>query len=464
MESNLAVLIDFENIAAGAEREGLGRFDVDALMKRLKDKGRILVSRSYADWGRFARFKQNLLTANVTMMELTSHGMQDKNRADIAMVVDCLELAFTRDYIDTFVLVSGDSDFTPLVLKMRELNKKVIGCGTRKSTSRLIIQACDEFIFYDTIAKDKRAAIEVADRRPVTTEEAPFELLVEALEGLQRENPAPALASVVKIAMVRKSSDFDEVDLGFGSFARFLDAAQEAGYVRISRDQKSGGYRVDSADAAVSSAVSDDMPREVASDPALWRDPRLPARGLPFAEILAEQGLNPHSHATRLGILALFEETIAERRKRRRRITGHFVQDDVRKRLQRAAPDMPSNAVRPVFDALLRGGLLIHRDGRPIRSLAAPFVAQETAERLHDRLVRVYVRALQDAEADLSDAAGLSELLFGTGDRAEDVRRILAEPPEAPAEPTPVSPEDEGMLGDLDFDQLLLTDESPAGE
>ena len=112
MESTIAVLIDFENIAAGTEKDGLGRFDVELVMKRVKDKGRVLIARSYADWGRFSRFKQTLLQNNVTMMELTSHGMHDKNRADIALVVDALELAFTKDYIDTYVVVSGDSDFT----------------------------------------------------------------------------------------------------------------------------------------------------------------------------------------------------------------------------------------------------------------------------------------------------------------------------------------------------------------
>src|SRR5262245_42232050 len=183
-------------------------------MQRVKDKGRVLVSRSYADWGRFSRFKQALLSANVTMMELTSHGMQDKNRADIAMVVDCLELAFTKDYIDTFVVVSGDSDFTPLVLKMRELNKRVIGIGTRASTSRLIIQACDEFMSYDTIVKEARAPRVVAEARAAapTAQQAPLDALVDALAGLQRENPEPALASVVKTAILRKVPDFNEVD------------------------------------------------------------------------------------------------------------------------------------------------------------------------------------------------------------------------------------------------------------
>ena len=149
MERNLAVLIDHENIATGCEKEGLGRFDVRIVMRRLKDKGRILVSRAYADWGRWNRFKLDLVHEGVQMVELTSHGMQSKNRADIALAVDAMELAYTRSYVDTFVILSGDSDFTPLVMRLKELNKRVIGCGTRRSTSRLIAETCDEFLFYE---------------------------------------------------------------------------------------------------------------------------------------------------------------------------------------------------------------------------------------------------------------------------------------------------------------------------
>ena len=148
-EENLCVLIDFENIAAGTERENLGKFNIRMVMNRLKEKGRILISRAYGDWGRFANFKQSLLEQGVSMMELTSYRGQDKNRADIALVVDAMELAYTRDYISTFVLLSGDSDFTPLVMRLKELNKRVIGLGTKGSTSRLLAESCDEFIFYE---------------------------------------------------------------------------------------------------------------------------------------------------------------------------------------------------------------------------------------------------------------------------------------------------------------------------
>ena len=277
MNANLAVLIDFENVAAGTEKEGLGRFDVDAVLERIKDKGRVLVARSYADWGRFARFKQGLLKANVTMYELTSHGMQDKNRADIAMVVDALELAFTRDYIDTFVVVSGDSDFTPLVLKMREMNKRIVGIGTRSSTSRLLIQACDEFIFYDSIvaAKKKSKKRSKARSEAPSSKQAAFAVLVEAVEGLLRESSDIPNGSVVKGAMLRRAPDFAEGDYGFSSWSRFLKAAERAGVVSLTRNDKSGGYFVDVVDQDGNGDSEPDV--DIAPAPeGPWVDPYCP--------------------------------------------------------------------------------------------------------------------------------------------------------------------------------------------
>jgi hypothetical protein len=471
LESNLAVLIDFENIAAGTEKEGLGRFDVDSLMKRIKDKGRILVARSYADWGRFARFKQTLLSANVTMMELTSHGMQDKNRADIAMVVDCLELAFTKDYIDTFVVVSGDSDFTPLVLKMRELNKRVIGIGTRSSTSRLLIQACDEFLFYDTIVRESRTAARpaAAGPKPAQTaanrDEEIFELLVDALEGLQRENPVSALASVVKTAMLRKSPDFNEVDLGFGSFARFLEIAQERGYVRLSRDPKAGGYRVDVPDGGATAATEDGeetAPRrgERREKAEGWHDPYLPEGALPFVDALTVEGLNPLAYATRMSILQHLEAIVDERAKKRRRVTVQFVQDDVRKRLKKSNPDVPGRAVRSVFDAMLRGGLLLHKDGRPIRSASAPFSLGKTADGLNRTLANVYLEVLRDKGHDLGDSALLAELFLGDRDRKREIEEALAWLAAPPVEEVEEAA-DEVLL---DLDDVLLAEEPLPGD
>lgn len=438
MEENLAVLIDFENIAAGTEKEGLGRFDVASLMDRLKDKGRILVARSYADWGRFARFKQELLSANITMMELTSHGMQDKNRADIAMVVDCLELAFTRDFVHTFVIVSGDSDFTPLVLKMRELNKKVIGVGTRGSTSRLIINACDEFIFYDSVVKARskpEPRSEAGSGRKVTKEHAKaFGFLVEAVLGIQREDPSAPLASIVKTAMVRRQPDFSEQDLGFNAFTRFLEAARDAGYVTLQRDQKSGGYRVDTVEdadeAKPADASSGGRQSAEAADAADGRDvpedTYYPRGSDALLAVLAAQELSPLATPTRLALLEALVESVRERDEKRRRVQINFVVEDIKRKLRRTHPDLSPRAIKDVLGALLRANQLMHKDGTPIRSPNASFTLTRTADQLNRKLAELYLSELKKAGADLSNLSLLAELFFGDRDRRRDVETALA--------------------------------------
>ena len=258
----LAVLIDFENLATGTRREDLGTFDVNAVFRRLKDKGRIVVARAYADWGRYAKHKQTLLEQGVTMVELASHGGPTKNRADIALVVDAMELAFTRPHISTFVVLSGDSDFTPLIFRLKEFNKRVIGCGTRKSTSRLIVYACDEFIFYENIIRNTKTDVTKPHRQepaakpqraagpPPLSEKGleegeAFELLVETLEGLLTDDPDPQLASMVKDSMRRKEPSFNERDLGFSGFGRFLEAAKKRGLIRLIHDERANSSRVD---------------------------------------------------------------------------------------------------------------------------------------------------------------------------------------------------------------------------
>ncbi|MBA2320688.1 MAG: NYN domain-containing protein [Deltaproteobacteria bacterium] len=477
MENNLAVLIDFENIAAGTEKEGLGRFDVDALMQRVKDKGRVLVARSYADWGRFSRFKQTLLSANITMMELTSHGMQDKNRADIALVVDALELAFTRSYLDTFVIVSGDSDFTPMVLKMRELNKRVIGIGTRGSTSRLLIQACDEFMYYDSIISRPEPPRR-GDRGMNAS--AAYKLLVEALEGLQREDPETPLASIAKTAMLRKSPDFSEADLGYGSFAKFLEAAQDKGVIRLSRDPKSGGYRVDHANGHTPSArgesaarditEDDDAPRSggsrgarAASQPAAaavteetWEDPYLPQGVAPWIEVLSIAGIDPLAAPTRLAILEQLEDLAADRKGRRRKVTIGLARDEIKKRLRRTHPDLPLEAVKGVLNALLLAGLLIHRDGSGIRTGSAPFVVTKNSTGLNDALLPFYLAHLRAEGCDLTDTSRLAELFLGSPERRREVEEQLAW--------LAAPPEEAKDLDDLDLDDLLVFDDAAARE
>jgi hypothetical protein len=469
LEHNLAVLIDFENIAAGTEKEGLGRFDVDVVLGRMKDKGRVLVARSYADWGRFSRFKQGLLSSNVTMMELTSHGMQDKNRADIALVVDALELVFTRDYIDTFVIVSGDSDFTPMVLKMRELNRRVIGCGTRKSTSRLLVNACDEFLFYDTIVSPRRGGSRPAADSPRSKQGEPMklgraiELLERTIVGIQRENPDPPLASVVKTAMLRKSPDFSENDLGFSSFARFLESGEKRGKIKVIRDRKSGGYRVETAGGPDETGDSDEGARP-RSRQARWTDPYLQEGTEQWAEVLSAASLPVLATPTRLAILQALEEAVADRKKRRRKITIPFVRDDISKTLRRTHPEMPGSVIRSLLDALMRIGQLIHRDGSAIRSPSVAFHLEKGAEELNVALGRDAMGYLRDGAADLSDTALLAHFLLGDPARVKEIEESLAWHAAAMSSADDDNGESSGTEDlDFDFEDLLVVD-SPSSD
>jgi uncharacterized protein (TIGR00288 family) len=495
VEDNLCVLIDFENVAAGTEKENLGRFDIDAVIARLKDKGRILIARSYADWGRFARFKQSLLAANVTMMELTSHGMQDKNRADIAMVVDCLELAYTRNYIDTFVVVSGDSDFTPLVLKLRELNKKVIGIGTRRSTSSLLINASDEFIFYDTIVRSKEAP---PRRRAAGATRIPKDrgaalaLLTEALDGLQRENPEAPQAGIVKQAMTRRKPDFSEGDLGFGSFTKFLEFARDQGVVALTRDKKGGGFLVDGVDedeapqrtegsssggddADERGARGGDAPRGPSGE--AYDDPLFPEGAMVYVDALHAARLAPMAHPTRMNVLEELVESADQRRKKRRRTTPTFVIEDIKKVTRKTYPDLSTRHIKELLGALVDAGALLHKDGASIRSLNAAFELDKSAEQLNKLYTDAALRTLRAAGISLDRTDRLAALLLGDAERKREIETAVAwldAPASDEAAPAPRSSAGRGRSssrdsegdnhddGDLELDlDALLVEEAP---
>jgi uncharacterized protein (TIGR00288 family) len=430
LEQNLCVLIDFENVAAGTEKEGHGRFDIRLVMRRLKDKGRILVARSYGDWGRFAKFKQSLLEQGITMVELTSYRGQDKNRADIAMVVDAMELAFTRAYLDTFVILSGDSDFTPLVTRLKELNKHVIGIGTRKSTSRLLVEACDEFMFYDVLKRGE--IVEPRPRRKEEDEEdtreavaltraQAFQLLKETIEGLQRDTDESVHASVVKASMLRKEPAFDELEYGFNSFARFLESAEKDGIVQLTREPgRGGGYRVESAGNGAPPQRGDNG-AETAAEPN--GRAHLSAEAERYREVLVEAGLDPLTPAMRRSIVTAFVDEVAERTSANKRVNLQGASSAVARRVR---PKVGTKAVGAVLDALFKAGELIHADGNPVRSPTASFVVPKNADALLLSLQSHYLKTILHEENGPPDSKALAELLLGDAADAQDIEALMA--------------------------------------
>ena len=251
----LAVFIDFENLAVGAEKTNGGRgrsraqgkpalFDMKIVLERLVEKGKIVAKRAYADWARFSEYVTPLHELGIELMEIPERKMTGKNSADIRLVVDAMELSYAKDHIDTFVIVSGDSDFTPLVGKLKENGKTVIGLGMKESTSDLLAANCDEFIYYEDLGASGTAAPTIGEKVPKAKRPA-FKLLFETIEALQRENVDVLHSSMVKDTMKRKQPSFAESSYGYRSFTQMLEDAQKLGFVTLRKDQRSGTYVVE---------------------------------------------------------------------------------------------------------------------------------------------------------------------------------------------------------------------------
>jgi len=238
-ERNLALFIDFDNIALGVRGTKLGRFNIRLVLERLLDKGNIIVKKAYADWSRYPEYKQDFHQAAIELIEIPRRQITGKNSADIRMVVDAMDLSYTKEHLDTFVIVSGDSDFSPLVSKLRENNKSVIGIGIRRSTSDLLVNNCDEFIYYDDLV--------IEGAHPPTLDRVPpqklpaFQLLVSTVQALIRENKEIIYSSMVKDTMKRKQPSFNEGSYGYSSFGEMLEDAKKYGILEVTRDQQAGG-------------------------------------------------------------------------------------------------------------------------------------------------------------------------------------------------------------------------------
>lgn len=238
-EERIALFVDFENLAIGA-RDALGgmEFDFEPIGNALAERGRVVSRRAYADWSMFPDARQSMTRSHVELIEIPQRmGATRKNAADIKMAVDAIELAFERDYVTTFVICTGDSDFTPLVHKLRELNKKVIGVGVKDSTSNLLPPACDEFLFYDNLeGVDPRRTPGTGpdngdDARSSPDPEA---LITTTLGGLLRTGQGEVLASSLKRAVLRKDSTFSEADYGFRAFGELLRHLESSGVIELS--------------------------------------------------------------------------------------------------------------------------------------------------------------------------------------------------------------------------------------
>jgi uncharacterized LabA/DUF88 family protein len=243
-EQRLALFIDFENIAIGVRDAHYRKFDVNLVLERLLDKGKLLSKKAYADWSRYSDYKRSFHEAAIELIEVPQKSVGGKNSADIRLVVDAMDMSFQKEHINCFVVASGDSDFSPLVSKLKENNKYVIGLGVKNSTSDLLIENCDEFIFYEDLVRGQQRPLPVISGAPEKLQEC-FSLLVDSVVALQRENKEVLWGSMVKETMKRKKPSFNETYYGFRTFSHLLEDAQRRGIVVLRRDQRSGSYIVE---------------------------------------------------------------------------------------------------------------------------------------------------------------------------------------------------------------------------
>jgi len=242
VEQRLSLFIDFENIALGVRDAQYKKFDIHLVLQRLIEKGRIVFKKAYADWTRYSEYKREFHEAAIELIDIPQRNYSAKNSADIRMVVDAMDLVASKGHITTFVICSGDSDFSPLVSKLKENDKAVIGVGVKNSTSNLLISNCDEFIFYEDLVRETRALPSI-DNLPKKKQEV-FRLAVDSLQALRRENYDVIWGSMVKQTMQRKQPYFNESYYGYKSFSELLEDAERHGLITLKRDAKSGGYVV----------------------------------------------------------------------------------------------------------------------------------------------------------------------------------------------------------------------------
>ena len=242
-ERKIGLFCDLENVALGLKDSDIPKFDIHLVLERLLEKGKIIVKRAYADWERYSEYKKTLHGAAIELIDIPQKYYSGKNSADIKLVVDAMELSASKDHIDTFVILSGDSDFSPLVSKLKENDKHVIGVGMKNSSSKLLIDNCDEFIFYEDLWRDSRQQAPKVEGLDDKRAEV-FALMNDSIQALVRENKDVLWGSMIKQTMQRKRPSFNEGYYGYGSFSELLEDAEKRKVVSLKKDHRSGSYIV----------------------------------------------------------------------------------------------------------------------------------------------------------------------------------------------------------------------------
>ena len=297
-EHTLAVFIDFENLALGFKGKKDKRFEIQKVLGRLVEKGKIIAKKAYADWADYAEYKRPLHEAAIELIEIPKRSLSGKNSADIRLCVDALDLCYSKEHIETFVIVSGDSDFSPLVSKLKENGKRVIGLGMKESSSNLLIDNCDEFIYYEDLERPLSTPPRIEQDLPEKKKEA-FQLLVDSVVALVRENKEVLWSSLVKETIKRKKPSFNESYHGYRTFSDLLEDAEKEGIIQLRTDSRSGTYVIVDFGKEKKKGKGEEEKKEQKTPKPRWRPrPRRPKPKTPAPEMApSEPAIAPESIA-----------------------------------------------------------------------------------------------------------------------------------------------------------------------
>ena len=404
----MAVFIDFENVATSAEAN-YGDFDVTAVADLLRSRGRLLIKRAYGDWGRFHRYRRPMLENGIDLLQLYSVGIQQKNRADVRLAIDAMETVFTRPNIDVYAVVSGDSDFTELIHKLRDYGKYTIGIGLHSATSDLLRRACDEFIFYETLIAEELS--DIADELQLPD---PRDLLHRALVAAEQKGETPVFAGRLKQIMLSLDSSFNEANYGYQQFRAFLEGQLN---LIILQEIDSQLY--------VKLRKAGDPP----APPSLLTELNAPSNVKPISDIdpsqrfrsfLREAGLRVIDYATRRQVLADFLSAVQSSLKP---LSLNQAADLLKDRYDAENALTQKIAVGEAMRLLIMAGALRYEGGQPASDAPLLDVRQLALENLSPACDAVYVTRLVEGGVAV-DAGALAPLLYGPGAPADQVMSL----------------------------------------
>jgi len=406
-EARIALLIDMDNIIYASENAGLGRFQVTPILEILKERGRLLIKRAYADWRRHHDYRYEIQDHAIDLIELPQRGKTNKNSTDIKMVVDAMEIALTLENVDTFAIVTGDKDFFPLVTKLREHSFQIIGFGVFESTADLLVQNCDEFIYYNNLAKSYRLTSEI-DRENI------YNLLVSAVKAMLRDGQEFVSAMQIKKTILRKNPAFHFGNFGFKSFTAFLRSGVRHGHIRLHNNPQSGMLEVGLPRAASAGAgstlgsgdVEEDQPED-------------------YSAVLNSVGLRPWEPGLRRKVIRDLKKIASEERDPSDMVLSALI-DDLAEEYEKASVKIHKSQIRDIVRMLMYVGSFKDRRNRWITSYSTPIAAFNLSRAYHWTNCLCMIHILK-YDPSLSKPADAARLLFGSSQRRNDLKKLINE-------------------------------------